>query len=320
MKIIIYIVLLLFMSNNFSGADTISMKGGERIKGVIVEEYKDRVVISTVDGEKEIMRDKIGNVIFDLEEQNLTSLGDFYQDRRMYKKAYYYYNKALEVNPNYKRAKDGLNYVGTYIQQSGRMRKLSHIQRLNEEGLAKKEIRTFGRSDAKSSLNNDLGFSLKTKEGAFVISGVALNSPAADAGVKNGDRLTALWGRAIGYMQPGEVEEKLNASGVMDVQLTVERSYMLEVVEGMGGYYDLLGIKLGFSEMEGLVVEEVAVGSAADIAGIQKGDFVVSVQGKTTRYMALDTIAKMITSRKGDTISLETKRDIVIWKKFRADK
>ena len=134
-KIPVFMAVFCLLWAASSLADTVMMKDRERVKGVVVEEYSDRVVISTMDGEKELLKSKIDKIVYDFEEQNLTSLADFYQDRGMYKTAYYYYEQALKVNPDYKKAKEGLNYVHTYVQQTDRIRKLDHIQRMNDEKL-----------------------------------------------------------------------------------------------------------------------------------------------------------------------------------------
>ncbi len=315
---VVFFAMVLCLSGlNRSFADTILMRNNERLKGVVVEEYKDRVVLSTVDGEREILRNRIRNIIFDLEEQNLVSLGDFYQDQGIFRKAYYYYGKALELNPDYKRAKEGLNYVGTHIQQTGRMKKLSHIQRLNEQ--AKWEKGIFTSSDSESmeeEIKNNLGIVLKNVKESFEISNVVFRSPAAKAGLHKGDVMLAVWGRSISYMPPNEVLEKLVAPGVMDIQMTFGRRIMMNLPNVSGGYDDLLGAKLGFSGMEGLIVKEVYTGGVAAKSGMKKGDVVTKVQGQPTRYMPMHDVIRTINSRKGDTIFLEIKRDVVLWKKF----
>jgi tetratricopeptide (TPR) repeat protein len=94
------LIFLLFLSLSCnSAADTVIMKSRERVKGVVVEEYSDRVRISTMEGEREILKNGIERIVYDLEEQNLTNLADFYMDRGMYKMAYHYYEQALNVNP-----------------------------------------------------------------------------------------------------------------------------------------------------------------------------------------------------------------------------
>lgn len=312
-----FAVILYFLGSNSSFADTIVMKNNEHIKGVVVEEYKDRFILSTADGEKEILRDRIRNIIFDLEEQNLASLGDFYQDRGLFRKAYYYYGKALELNPDYKKAKEGLNYAGTHIQQTGRMKKLSHIQRLNEQAKWKKGISTSSDSGSmEDEIRDNLGIALKNVKESFEISNVVSGSPASKAGIHKGDIILAIWGRSISYMSPIEVLEKLAAPGVMDIQMTFSRRIMVNLPNIGGSYENLLGAKLGFSEMDGLVVEELCPTGAASKAGVKKDDVVSGLQGRSTRYMPMNDVVRMINSGRGDTIFLQIKRDVVLWKKF----
>jgi len=295
------------------------MSDGERMKGVVVEDYGDRVVISTMEGEKQIMRKNIQRVIYDLEEQNLTSLADFYQDRGMHKEAYYYYEKALATNPDYEKARDGLNFVGTYLRQTGRRMKIKHIQRRNEDKKWIEGVRDENPRSGKEQVRETLGMGLEEVEGSFKIIEVTPASPAARAGIKRGDVLLSMWGRAIKYMPASEVMKKLLTPGVMDIKVTIGRSFMLNLRSGMGGYSSFVGIVFGFSEMEGLMIEKVADAGVADLAGIKKGDIVTEIQGQPTRYMSLKSVEGIINSRKGDTLSLKTKRDVIIWKKFKAE-
>jgi len=64
--------------------------------------------------------------------------------------------------------------------------------------------------------------------------------------------------------------------------------------------------------------KEVYPGKVADKAGLKEGDVVISLGGKSTRYMSMKEAADIITTKKGDTLSLKIKRDIVLWKKFKA--
>lgn len=302
-----------------SYTDTVVLKNNQRLKGVVVEDYKDRVVLSTMEGEKQIMRNSVRSVIFDLEEQNLASLADFYQDQGAYEKAYYYYDKALKINPRYKKARDGLNYVGTYLRQTGRMQKLDHIKRLEEERRWKQRQRRAPAPEVQNreeEIKRSLGIVLENAEESFEIADVVLASPAAKAGIKKGDILLAAWGRAVGYMQPEEVMKKLADPGVMDIQVTIARSFRLKLKDRPGNYNSLIGTQLGFSEMEGLMVEKVNRDGVADRAGIEEGDIVTEIQGQSTRYMSLKDVERIISSRKGDSLSLKIKRDMAIWKKF----
>ena len=302
-----------------SRADTVVMSDSERLKGVIVEDYGDRIVISTMEGEKQVMRKNIQRVIYDLEEQNLTSLANFYQDRGMYKEAHYYYEKALAVNPDYEKARDGLNYVGTYLRQTGRRMKMKHIQRRNEDKKWMEGVRDENPRSGKERVRETLGIELEDVEGSFKIVEVAPASPAARAGIKRRDVLLSVWGRSIKYTPTSEVMKELLTPGVMDIKVTIGRSFILNLRSGMGGYSSFVGIVFGFSEMKGLIVEKAADAGVADLAGIKKGDIVTEIQGQPTRYMSLKSVEGIINSRKGDTLSLKTKRNVVIWKKFKAE-
>jgi len=315
---IITIGMILYLGIRFvSHADTVILNSKERIKGVIVEDYKDRIIISTVEGEKKIMREDIKDIIYDLEEQNLTSLGDLYQDKGSYKKAYYYYDKALEINPDYKKAKDGLNYVGTYLQQTSRRLKLDQLERRNVEDEWRKRGAGVSEPSKEEEIKNTFGFGLREEKGRFEIYEIRPGSAADKAGLRKGDILLEAWGRAVSYMQPEEVMNKLMTPSIMDMQITIERTRLLNIDNNKGKYNVLLGGRLGFSEIEGLMFKEVYPGKIADKAGLKEGDIVISLGGKSTRYMSMKDAADIIAMKKGDTLSLKIKRNIILWKKFK---
>jgi predicted metalloprotease with PDZ domain len=317
--IILLFIICILLLNIFNvaevSADTVILKNNKQIKGVIVEEYADRLILSTMEGEKTVMSVDRRKIDYDLEEQNFTNLGDYYQDKRMYHKAYYYYNRALEVNPEYKKARDGLNYVGTFLQQTSRRRKLSHIQRLNieKDWTKKSKVKEI---PAEEKVKNELGIVLKNNKGTFVIEKVPGYSPAGKAGVEKGDILLYIWGRAISYMEPEEVYKKLFSDGVMDINVTIARTISLDVGDKNGKYSDLLGLKFGYDEMDGLIIEKIVPGGIAQKGGLKESDRVIGIQGESTRYLPLKDIENLIKNRKSDTIQVQVKRNIIIWKAF----
>ena len=297
-------------------ADTVVMSSRERIKGVVVEEYEDRIILSTMDGEKELMKNDIRDIKYDLEEQNLTKLGDFYQDKRDYNKAYYYYKKALEINSGYKKARDGLNFVTTYIQQTGRVNKLNHIQRMNEGDRWLRGEPQEASPTKDQSLKDELGIILRLADGTYDIAYVVYKSPAHTAGIKKGDKISSVWGRSIKYMDEEEVMTRLMKPGVMDIKMIISREYKIRLLGANKSFDNLLGIKFGYSEMEGLIVEDLAKESITKKYGIDKGDRVTFVDGESTRYMPLEKVIKLINGKRNKVISVIIERDITIWKKF----
>ncbi|MFH1305243.1 MAG: PDZ domain-containing protein [Candidatus Omnitrophota bacterium] len=321
---VIVTIALMCMICSACLADTVIMQDGERRKGVVVEEHNDRIVLSGMEGEKQIMRTDTKNIIFDLKEQNLTSFADLYRDKGSYEKAHYYYVKALEVNPNYKKARDGFNYTGTYLQQASRRLKLDHIRRRNEGKEWNRESTVSTAPTEKineaAKLKENLGIVLGADKEGISVSGIVPLSPAAAAGIKRGDILASVWSRSVSYMQPEEVIKRLLDPGVMDIKVAIIRSVKLNLDNASGKYSALIGAGLGFAEMEGLIVEKVIPGGLAEKARIKKNDLIMDVQGQPTRYMSLEKVDNTISSRKGKQLSLKIKRDVVMWKKFDKEK
>ncbi|MBF0493656.1 MAG: PDZ domain-containing protein [Candidatus Omnitrophica bacterium] len=308
-------IILVFKLN--SSADTVVLKNNAKEKGVVVEEYGDRVILSTIDGEKTLMKSDIQDIIYDLEEQNLTKLGDYYQDKRMYSKARYYYEKALKINSKYKPAQNGMNFVSIHMQQTDSLKKMQDISRLNiEEGWTKNTKKAGDDVSNEGIIDKDLGLKFKTGNGTFEIKAVREGSPAYAAELRKGDKVLAIWGRGISYMEPKEVLERLVSIGSMDVQLTLERKCEISLPREKKNYSDALGLKFSFSEMDGLKTDGVREGSLAAKTGIKDGDILTEIEGKKTRYMPLDEVIGIVGNCAGKKVTLTVKRDVSVWKKI----
>jgi tetratricopeptide (TPR) repeat protein len=302
------------LAETFYG-DVIIKKDREKIRGVIVEEYRDRVVISTLDGEREIFRNDIANINFDLEEQNLVRIGDFYQDRGMYQKSYYYYRQALEVDPNYKSAKEGLDYSGFMLQQFERKMKRGHIRRMNEEKAWRTGTKT-PEENIEEEFRRVLGFSVEPYKANFRITDVQRLSRAYQAGLREGDIIIALWGRMVGYSHPEEFVSKIVSSDIMEVRLTMERIMEIELDDTSGNLSSLMGMNITYSETEGFEVTAVAQGGRAERAGIIAGDVFTEIDGRSTRYMPRRDMEKVFMEKRGSNITVAIKRDTSVWKRF----
>jgi len=309
------ISLSLFVSSN-AVSDEVVLRNNKIVKGVVVEEYADRVIISTFEGEKEILKIGIARVNFDLEEQNLTKLGNFYQDKRMFPKAYYFYKRALEVNPDYKKAKEGLNYVSAFMQQGLRMEKVKHIDRLNLETDWNKGKKEEAQPTDMEKIKSSLGLVLKFADGQYKITDVRYGSPAQKYGIRKGDVLVSTWGRNIAYADPDEIFSKLANPGVMDINLEISREVNIDLKKSGNDHAALSGVYFGFSEMEGLIVKKVKNEKLLSSKSILEGDKVLSISGKSTRYMSMKEIDRLFVAERGQEIDIKIKRTVVIWKKF----
>ena len=73
-KIVLIFLGLIFIPTVIY-ADTIIMKDRTRMKGLVVDEYVDRVSLSTIDGEKYVFRKDIDRIEYDTPEQNFMQMG-----------------------------------------------------------------------------------------------------------------------------------------------------------------------------------------------------------------------------------------------------
>ena len=196
-------------------ADTVTLKRGKEVKGIVVEDYQSRIVMSTVDGEQTIMKDDIGEIYYDTEEDNLIKLAERARASRNFVKAYGLYEKALKINPKSKAAQDGLVFCQSYIVRRQEAEKANDVQKRADferyggmaggmQGEAPKE------EDLKTRLNDALGMTLVIKDGIPAVEFVRQKSQASEAGIKVGDYIVAVWSRLTGYMSLKEIVDILS--------------------------------------------------------------------------------------------------------------
>ena len=86
MRIIIIFIIIIFLSTTLY-ADTVILKNRTKVKGLVVDEYVDRIALSTVEGERDVFRKDIDSVEYDTPEQNFMQLGRAYDLKGWYDKA-----------------------------------------------------------------------------------------------------------------------------------------------------------------------------------------------------------------------------------------
>ena len=321
--LLIVILILTALLPQRALADTIQMKDGREVKGIVIEEYKDRIVFSTVDGETSIMKSEIKELYFDDEESNLIKLGDQARDGHRYLKAVGYYGMALKLNPNSKPAKDGLIYLQLYLSGKEGSMMQSDVKRqgdIDRDGSSIMEEKDEAEAlkEAQADLTRYLGLTLRADGNLPMIGGVKEDSLAYKAGIRKGDILTAIWGRLTGYMAVKEVADYLLKKVSPEIRCTIERTVSVAVNHDkkiLAGPEDLIGASLSM-EFDGLTVSKVRDGSAAYEAGLRAGDLIVAINSNSTRYMPLKKAVEHIRNSEG-AVRLSLRRDIVIWRKDR---
>ncbi|MDD5428129.1 MAG: nickel pincer cofactor biosynthesis protein LarC [Candidatus Omnitrophica bacterium] len=306
------IFLSISLAVPYAISDTIVKSDGSELKGIVVEDYRDRVVFSTMNGEKMIMKSDIRELYYDEEEANLIKLAEQASDKRDYIKALTYYVMAFKINPESKAAKDGIVFLEGYLFRKEQALKEEEVRKRDEferHGPTVPQIGQAGEeeiAEKSARLKKALGMGLAVKNGLPVVEFVQANSPAADAGVEKGDRLIAIWARLTGYMDLGEVLDALLDKPSLELKCAIEKTVAAE---------DVLKGASFVMEFDGLTVSAVRPASAAAKSGLKKGDLVTAIDGKSTRYMPLKNAIDVMKRSKEGAVELTIRRETLMWRR-----
>lgn len=310
---------LLFIMPIRLSADTIIKNDGQEIKGVVVEDYKDRIVFSTFEGETRIMKSDIRKMVLDDEDMNLVNLADSARAEGDYAKAADYYERAIAINPGLKAAKDGLSFIRMRLYKksvAGKSADIEKMAMIDRSGLPSAEKPAEKKlQELNKRLLDSVGMSL-TFDGALpVVERLKENMPAYDAGIKRGDSIVAIWGKLTGYLSLEDIVDAMLNKSSMEVRCTLERTVRVPLAPGKNilAPSDRIGATLDIGP-DGLAIFAVEEGAQAYRAGLKKGDLVTAINGKSTRYLQFGKALAIIGEAEGDLIKLTIHRDAVIWK------
>ncbi len=306
--LILLITIYYVLYTIYCFADTIYTKDNKELKGIVVEDYKDRVKFSTIDGEINVMKSDVRELYYDTEEQNLIKLAEHSRDKGDYIKAFVYYDKAFKLNPDSAQAKDGIVFLQGYLfkkdmaQKEEAVRRHNEFEQRGEKAEIKSDEETF--NDTLKKLRASAGVTLRTVGGVTEIENVSIGSPAYAAGIRSGDILIAVWGRLVGYMSFKEVVETLLEKTSLETKCTIERNIKVS----------LTGVTLSM-QSDGLTISEIKDDSPAQAAGLKQNDIIVYINANPTRYMPLKRAIEIIKKSKGDAVNLTIRREAIMWGK-----
>ncbi len=309
MKIFIVTILLVAGSASLVFSDTIIFKDGAEAKGIIVEDYKDRIVISTYEGEKTFLKSGVRSIFYDLPEQNLIVLGDKHASRGDYSRAYFYYERAFKLNPDYELAREKMNFVTGYLFRRSQEEKKLAVQRRQE--LEKWPQAVDERDDPEALMWQDLGIRVNPQGKYVLVDEVRRKSPADMAGIRKDDKIVSVWGRFTGYMTIEEVAGVLLKETSGETRIAVARDININADNVNASYSEFLGGKLEML-FDGLTFVSQ---DNSDRTGLDNGDLVTHINGSPTRYMPLQEAINMIEKGKKTAITLTIQKDFTLWRK-----
>lgn len=305
------LAILVFISSLICrglAADTVYKNDGGEVKGIVLEDYKDRIVMSTANGEVEIMKSDISELYFDDEAKSFIKIAEQARDRGDYAKSYEYYEKALQLNPKSKAAREGAAFLQEYVYKKEQSLKLE---------LIKKRAGHESRMTTAELAKESFGIALKENGSCMEIARVERDSPAQKAGLMKSDRLIALRGKPVPYMSLNEVLALMVKDDYARMECTIERTVEVRrnggisiLKRGNGALGAYFCVRLG-----GLTVDDVNANSPAFDAGLKKGDLIVAIDGQPTRYMPLKKAVQLIKDSPQEIASLTIRRDVILLRK-----
>ncbi len=295
-------------------ADTVHFKNGEQLKGLIVEEHEDRVVLSTADGEMPVLRKVIDKIDFDDPAYTLLSMGRQLERSKKYGEALSYYEKAHQLNPGLEEARTasiGVRskmWAGFTEGPTSEILKQQEIQDAWRSDTTMEEQAKRGEEADESLLWKRMGLKL-AQEGDFVkVEDIRVGSYGHQAGMRLNDALHSIDGRSMRYIQKRAVQQDLLNPRYASMTVEVRRkiSFPAKVKKS-----DLKSVGMDLKqEYNGVVVWRVKRGSPSDKYGVKAGDRLIRVDEENTRYMPLPKIKQAFKTKQGKAFAVETGRTL----------
>ncbi len=267
-------------------ADVVYFESGETLKGLVVEEHRDRVVVSTEGGERTILRGEVDEIFYSEPERNYLYLGRQAMEQGEFSLARGFLRKALQIHPRLSEAEDALH-------------RLEDLQR---------RVEAVGRRPAgwAAALEGQLGLALSVSDSLPVVASVRTGSAAEQAGLRAGDALAFCWGFSLAFLAPEQAAEELVGEPGTGVKITLQRQVDLPAGDGRGRRWPQAELEM---ERLGLTVRSVGTGGVAEKAGLSAGDRIIRIGEEPTRYMPLAAARDRLAQARGKGIRLILHRD-----------
>ncbi len=282
-------------------ADVIYYKSGETLKGLVVEEHRDRLLVNVDGKERAILRRDIEEVFYDDPERNYLYLGNQALEAKNFALARGFFHKALQIRPDFQEAQDALHRVEDF-QKKGAVYAIVPI--------SEKTMESGWGLVLNLSVEDLQGGGTVARQSFFpVVKEVRYGSLADRHRILPGDGLVSLWGDSLAFLSLKEVFGVLLGPPGSEVKLTIQRKVVLEPAPKEGQRWPGLTLEMG---RRGLTVAGVEPASAAQTVGLRSGDRIVAIGQRSTRYLPLEEARRILSDSKGKSIFLVIHRDLMI--------
>jgi C-terminal processing protease CtpA/Prc len=254
-------------------------------------------------------------------EQNFVKLGDFHQSKGNLARAYAYYKKAYELNPDYKEAED--RYIHMRLVLMGRADKQLKDDLAAKNLMLKASGRVYEPKTTEDEtipetqiekFKNETGLVLASKDGMPTVELVVAKSAADKAGIKTNDIIFTVWGKLTGYLELNTILDMIMESPSHEIMLDIKRKINMPLKKTNGTGFDSLGLGLDIKE-GGLTATAIEKDSIAAKSGLAEGDTITAINGDTTRYASLKDAIQLFNESKASDIELDIIRRVMLWRK-----
>ena len=276
-----------------ASADVVYDRAGGTLKGLVVEEHRDRIVMNTEEGERPILRSQIEEIFYSEPERNYLYLGNQALDEGDISSARGFFQKALQINPRLLEVEDALHRAADLERKMHAKDKPSHPV---------------------AALDERWGLMLQAGLDRVIVAEVRAGSPAQRVGFIPGDALVAVWGSSLAFLSPEQVAEALWGPPGSTLKLTIQRQVHLpDASMSPAGLWP--GMKIGMDRLGLTVLGTESPVEAAALGGLRPDDRIVAIEGRFTRYMPLAEAQRQIQKGKQKGLTLLIHRDLMMVRK-----
>lgn len=296
---------VLFSFSRAAFADTLYLKDKSTLKGIVVEEYVDRIIYSTIEGEKEILKSDIIHIKFEEPADNLMRLGDAAFEKGYFKAALKYFMMGQRANPNISSLDGKIYHTEQIIYKAPETRKREHLALKNEIMSGRTAADPADSLEPKQQLVNKLGIKINERRGRYFIKSVSSGSSFDKAGARKGDAIISIWSKLCDYLTFKDLFDLLINPKETLMMVTIERRLIIQKNVPFDAKIAL--------KWEGSFIETLNKDGALEKAGFKTLDQITAVDGQATRYAPLKTITRWL-RKKSVTRKVTIRRKLSVYK------